>query len=69
MGEIRGVSGFVLLDEIVGGILSVMLSFVVEFDVESCSVEKFLMERKKGISVGIVVEKGGVFNWNCGFKI
>lgn len=69
LGEIRGASGFAPLDETIGGTSSVTLSFAVESDVESCSVEKSLMERKKGTSVGTVVEKGGAPNRNCGSKI
>ena len=68
LGEIRGASGFAPLDESIAGTSSVTLSFAVESDVESFSVEKSLMERKRGRSVGTFVEKGGAPNQNCGSK-
>ena len=65
LGEIRGASGFAPLDESITGTSSVTLSFAVESDVESFSVEKSaLMERKRGRSVGTLVEKGGTPSQN-----
>ena len=69
LGDIRGASGFAPLDESIAGTSSVTLSFAVESDVESFSVEKSLIERKRGTCVGTVVEKGGAPNRNCGSKI
>jgi len=61
LGEIRGASGFASLDDSIAGTSSVTLSFAVESDVEGLSADKFLRDRKWGISIG-------TSDRNCGSK-